>query len=173
MDPVLALVLGVLIAVLAIGYPLLRRRLRRLAQEKGGELGRRASSRSITTALEAMATSVDLATDIASANALVESVASASKRTVTRATEPNTWIVAVSAGPLIVDLVAQPAGVRLSSLQAPEFAQIMQGTRDWQDFSEQVAAAAAERGIATNAVRQDVHVRTPAANGEHVWVRPA
>lgn len=172
MDPVLALVIGVLIAALLFGYPLVRRRLRRLAQAKGGELGRRASSRTITTALEAMATSLDLDTDLASANALVQGVASASKKRVSSVPGSNAWSIAVSAGQLIVDLVAHPTGVRLSSRQAPEFGQIMQGTRDWQDFSEQVAAAAAERGIATKATLLDVHVRTAAANGEHVWVRP-
>ena len=165
-----------LILLLVIALPVAGSVLKRMANAKGDELGRRRLANRTVQALEQLAVSLDVAADPAAAARLVTEVADTMKKW-RRAGELEWHREVLYPADIVVRLDPTETGCRLAVVRTHESVTVPQGVRDWERFRDAVAAAATTNGVATATTASHSMVRVPRqepagiGQSDHLWVR--
>lgn len=157
-----------LLIALIIALLIARPFLKRWARSKGQQ--RFATKQADVAGAGGLGDTLVLATDLATASALVGPILEAGKR-VKRVDETSWAQTHYNDDDVVYQLTAAPDGVTLAVSRAIEFARTLNGAKAWRRLREEIAAAAGQRGIA---VSQGVRPLAPAEGveirGAQVWL---
>ncbi|MGC3954772.1 MAG: hypothetical protein QM804_11120 [Propionicimonas sp.] len=157
-----------LVIALLIARPLVKR----WARQKGREVGERRFADKQTQAAGAggLGDTLLLATDLATATALVGPVLEAGKRV--KRLDDSSWAQThYNDDDVVYQLTAGPDGVTLAVSRAIEFAHTVNGAKAWQKLRAEIATQAQQRGIAvTEGVRPLAPAEGVEINGAQVWL---
>ncbi|MGB4134987.1 MAG: hypothetical protein WA971_00375, partial [Microbacterium sp.] len=150
MDQPQVILIFVLLA-LVIVLPIVGRILKKKARAAGAQRGEARKDRQ--AADDGLGATLTLAADVDATRAIVDPILSAAKRV--RAQEDGTWAQThYNDDDVVYEIASVEGGTMVAVSRAIEFSGTLNGMKAWAKLREQIAAAAAERGVAvTEGVR--------------------
>lgn len=170
-------VLILLLLLVLLSYPIWRRFALNKAHQVGANAGKALTAARLPATLEALATTVVLQTDVATATEVINQAVAAKPKKAT-AVAPGLWHVAFAERDDIhARLTQTQGGAELAVVQVIEFGNFPQGQQDWAKFLERIVEAAQARGIATREGTAPHLERVPNPNGDSagtpaLWMAP-